>query len=289
MILVYELAHDEDPAALSRALWKYGIAHRILQSETRNQLWIIKPEQSHDALAVLEAWQSNPTAEITVNELVQKQPVAGVLSGWHLSPMTIALLLATLIVALITGLGEYFDTLSWFTISSFEVVGSRIRFMPLSEVLAQGEYWRLFTPALLHFGAAHLIFNALWVWDVGRKIERLVGSVVWLIFTVLVCLASNVGQYLINGSPLFGGLSGLVYGFVGFAWIMPWLVRGWPTIISKPLMAFFAVWLVLGYTDVFAMLGLGNMANEAHLLGLISGVVLAGLYSIYFRVFKRRG
>ncbi len=289
MLLIYEFASNEDPASLSKVLWKQGISHRILQSDHGNQLWLLDPKQSHGAMAILESWQHDPHADFMVHDTQTVSKPSRLLADWHMSPLTIALLAATFAVAVITGLGEYLENVGWFTISSFEVLGNRIRFYPLEEVLAQGEYWRLFTPALIHFGAAHLIFNALWVWDLGRKVERLIGSVAWLLFTLSVSVVSNVGQYLINGSPLFGGLSGLVYGLVGFAWLMPILVKGWPKIISKPLMVFFTAWLVLGYTDVFAMLGLGNMANEAHLIGLMSGLILAGVYSLYFKVFKRQG
>ena len=167
-------------------------------------------------------------------------------------------------------------------------MGNRIQFDPLAEVLSKGEYWRLLTPAFLHSGIAHLIFNSLWVWEVGRKLERLMGSLIWLAFAVFVSVVSNIGQYLINGYPLFGGLSGLVYGLIAFAWVMPYLIKGWPPIISKPLMIFFVVWLMAGYTDVFSALGLGNMANEAHLMGLVSGLVFAGVYSLLWKLIKQR-
>ena len=47
------------------------------------------------------------------------------------------------------------------------------------------------------------------------------------------------------------------------------------------LMVFFLVWLVLGYTSVLAMIGLGNVANTAHLAGLIAGLVLAWVYWLF--------
>lgn len=286
MLLIYEFTEGEDPASLSKVLWKYGIGHRIMQGNGRNQLWLVNPAQSHDAMAILQSWQASPDTDITPARPVRKSS-SSFFVGWRRSPVTIVVLLLSFFVALLTGLGEYLDIVSWFTITSFDIVGNRIRFLPIEEVWAQGEYWRLLTPAFLHFGAAHLIFNSLWVWDIGRRVERLIGSLGWLCFAVIVCVVSNVGQFVINGYPLFGGLSGLVYGLVGFAWLAPILVSAWPEIISKPLMVFFAAWLVLGYTDILASFGLGNMANEAHLLGLISGLVLAAVFAGYHRLFKR--
>lgn len=287
MVLIYEFVDGEDPTSLSQILWKYGIAHRIMQTNGHDQLWLVKPSQSHDAMEILKSWLADPNLDTSnVRPTRQRSSLSSLVSSWHRSPMTLVFLALTFLVALVTGLGEYLDVVSWFTITSFDIVGNRIRFLPIEQVWQQGEYWRLLTPTFLHFGAAHLIFNSLWVWDIGRRLERLIGSVGWLVFALVVSIVSNVGQFLINGYPLFGGLSGLVYGLVGFAWLVSMLVPSWPTLISKPLMVFFAAWLALGYTDVLATLGLGNMANEAHLLGLISGLVLAALYAGYRRLIK---
>ncbi|WP_425640889.1 rhomboid family intramembrane serine protease [Marinomonas gallaica] len=288
MVLIYEFAANEHPQNVSKLLWQQRISHRIVQASGHDQLWILDPSDSEQALNILQLWQHDPDVTLSESDSPKvKKSRLNSFQDWHKSPMTLALLILTSVVGLVTGLGDYLDTLEWFTISSFDIIGNRIQFDPLSEVLAKGEYWRLITPALIHFGAAHLIFNALWVWEVGRKIERLMGSFVWLIFAVFVMIASNVGQYLINGYPLFGGLSGLVYGLVGFAWVMPVLIHGWPVIISKPLMAFFIVWLLIGYTDVLSVFGLGSVANEAHLLGLVSGLAFAGFYSVIWKLFKK--
>ncbi|SBS31293.1 Rhomboid protease GlpG [Marinomonas aquimarina] len=289
MLLIYEFAINEQPHALSKLLWQHRIGHRIVQANNRDQLWILNPADAQQTQTLLELWQQDPSqAQQWVSD-APRRAINPNLAGWHKSPITITTLLVAALIALITGFGENLETLSWFTISSFDIIGgNRIQFEALSTVLEKGEYWRLLTPAFIHFGAAHLIFNALWVWEVGRKLERLMGSLAWLVFALCVAIASNVGQYVINGYPLFGGLSGLVYGLIAFAWAMPWLVRGWPAIISKPLMVFFVIWLILGYTDVFSVIGLGNMANEAHLLGLISGLACAGVYSVMWKLFKRR-
>lgn len=288
MLLIYEFALNEQPQGFSKLLWQHRIGHRIVQANNRDQLWLINPDDAQQVLTLLKLWQQDPSEAQQLASAPQRRAINPNLSDWHKSPMTIATLLVAALVALVTGLGQYLDTLSWFTISSFEIIGNRIQFDPLSIVLDKGEYWRLLTPAFIHFGAAHLIFNAIWVWEFGRKLERLMGSLAWLIFAVTVSVASNIGQYLVSQYPLFGGLSGLVYGLIAFAWIMPWLIRGWPSIVSKPLMVFFMVWLVLGYTDVFAMFGLGKVANEAHLLGLISGLACAGIYSLVWKLLKRR-
>ncbi len=73
----------------------------------------------------------------------------------------------------------------------------------LPEVRA-GQVWRLFTPALLHFGWPHLLFNLWTFWDLGRAIEWRRGSGTLLGLILGLGVISNLGQYLYTG-PHFGG------------------------------------------------------------------------------------
>lgn len=288
MILIYEFANDESPEKLTKLLWDQGIGHRIIQEDSLNQIWLLNPQQEAIAKNIIAQWQANPEVQLQKPTKKTIPEYASVLKHWRRFPMTLVVLVMTGIVALLTGLGDSYDALSWFTISPFEIVGNSLQFYGLETVLEQHEYWRLLTPALIHFGAAHLIFNALWIWDLGRKLELLLGSIIWVFFILFMAIASNVGQFLLGSTPMFGGLSGVVHGLVSFAWVMPYILPGWPKIISKSLMVFFVVWLLLGYTDVFAAFGLGKMANSAHLLGLVSGLICAGVYRILFKILRKR-
>jgi GlpG protein len=91
-------------------------------------------------------------------------------------------------------------------------------------------------------------------------------------------LASNVGQFLVDG-PYFGGLSGVVYGLVGYVWWLGWLMPEKGLTLSKSIIGFMLFWLLLGYTTILPF----NIANTAHLLGLISGCCLA-----YIKVLKEK-
>ncbi len=71
--------------------------------------------------------------------------------------------------------------------------------------------------------------------------------------------------------PNFGGLSGVVYGLFGYVWWLGWLKPEKGLGISNALVGFLLVWLMLGYLDVLPV----NMANTAHLLGLLTGCLMA--------------
>jgi membrane associated rhomboid family serine protease len=44
-----------------------------------------------------------------------------------------------------------------------------------SPLLAEGEWWRIFTAQFLHWGAMHLTFNMLGLWILGRTVEAMLG------------------------------------------------------------------------------------------------------------------
>ncbi|MCB5161878.1 rhomboid family intramembrane serine protease [Marinomonas algarum] len=288
MYLIYEFANTEDPAAITAALWRNKVAHQVVSKDGKQQLWITDPKQLSTVEALFTVWKQDPERLATFHPHTSfSQPVDS-LSSQHSSgsfaakfkqaPMTAFVLLATLLVAVITQLGGDLATVGYFSISPFEVRNGQIYFFTLSQVTEKQEYWRFFTPALLHFSVMHLVFNTLWVWDIGSKLEQRLGSLIWSLGVLAIAVTSNLLQYQISGYPLFGGLSGVVYGLIGFAWLVPLLNRRWPTLVSKPLMVFFALWLLVGYTPFPEMLGLGSIANTAHTIGLISGLVLALLY-----------
>jgi GlpG protein len=280
MYLVYQFDVNDDPVMLSKTLWRLKISHKITMNKNQNELWLSDPSHQATTLQLIQMWKDDPQTLLRVNLNRNQEPnhSSGLMSQFRSAPATVIVILAALIVAAITQLDSDVMKIRYFTISPFEVIGNQVRFYPLSELMTKGEYWRFFSPALLHFSVMHIVFNVLWVWDVGRRLEQIVGSSLWLLGVFLIAIVSNILQFEITGNPLFGGLSGVVYGLIGFAWLMPILNRQWPTIIRKPLMIFFMVWLAVGYTPLTEMIGLGSIANTAHTIGLASGLVLSLVY-----------
>jgi GlpG protein len=280
MYFVYQFKETEDPKGLTEALWHHKVAHQILFKDGHNELWVLDPSQLPTVEQLMTIWKGDPALlqQAQAAAVTRTATKGGILSQLKLSPMTTILLLLTLLVAVITQLGGDIKTVGYFSISPFDIRNGHIYFYDLSEVLSKGEYWRIFTPTLLHFSVLHIVFNTLWIWEIGSKLERILGSIVWSVGVAIIAVLSNVLQYEISGYPLFGGLSGVVYGLIGFAWLLPILNKRWPIIISKQLMAFFAVWLGIGYTPFPEMVGLGSIANTAHTIGLLSGLVLGVVY-----------
>lgn len=129
---------------------------------------------------------------------------------------------------------------------------------------------RILGPAFFHFSWLHIVFNTMWWWQLGGSIEKILGKGVLINLFLITAIASNLGQFLVSG-PNFGGLSGVVYGLVGFVWWVGYLAPERGLNISKPIIGFMIFWLLLGFAELLPV----NMANTAHLLGLLSGCLFA--------------
>ncbi|MEP7729135.1 rhomboid family intramembrane serine protease [Marinomonas primoryensis] len=282
MYFVYQFKEAEDPKGLTQALWHHKVAHQIISEQGHNELWVLDPSQRPTVDQLMAIWKDDPslleqTRPVLTSGSVSKSRIFTQLT---LAPVTAGLLIVTLLVAVVTKLGSDLTMVGYLSITPFDIKNGHIYFYTLSEVFSKGEYWRLFTPTLLHFSVLHIVFNTLWIWDIGRRIERRLGSILWSVGVLIIAIMSNALQYEISGYPLFGGLSGVVYGVIGFAWLLPLLNKRWPIIISKQLMIFFIVWLAVGYTPFPEMLGLGSIANTAHSIGLLTGLALGVVYWI---------
>ena len=142
--------------------------------------------------------------------------------------------------------------------------------------------WRLITPMLLHLSELHIIFNLLWWADLGRLIERHQSSAQLLLVTLVTAAVSNVAQFLYSG-PMFGGLSGVVYGLLGYLWIFGRLNPGAGLALRRQIVVFMLAWMAIcfvGLSDV--------VANAAHLAGLVSGCLLGGIFGMVRRSQKSR-
>jgi len=137
----------------------------------------------------------------------------------------------------------------------------------LHEIL-QGEFWRLFTPIFLHFGPLHLLFNMLWLKDLGTAIEKRHNSFILLILVMAIASSSNMAQYFVSG-PSFGGMSGVVYGLFGYVWMQSKYNPASGFILDKQIVTMMIAWFFLCLSG-FA----GPIANTAHGVGLLAGMAI---------------
>lgn len=137
--------------------------------------------------------------------------------------------------------------------------------------MARGEFWRLLTPAFLHFGTFHILFNGLWLWELGRRLELVMGPGRYLMFVVVTAVAANIAQF-VGGPSVFGGMSGVVYALIGYIWMRQRL-NPHPVLAVPPgIIGFMLVWLVICLTGIVDRFIAGSVANGAHVGGLLAGM-----------------
>jgi GlpG protein len=191
------------------------------------------------------------------------------------APIIFILMIVSAIVAFISDFGSggpfirHFLILDPFTLNA-DLSSASGRWSGLLDTLAAGEFWRVISPDFIHFSAMHITFNLLMLWVLGGQLEVKKGSLSFLALVIFVSIVSNIAQ-LLDTSYLFGGMSGVVYGLVGYCWL--WRYYQPAIFFPDALLKFCLFWLVLGYTPFTEWIGLGKMANAAHLYGLIAGLL----------------
>lgn len=276
MYRVKQLDSTVNLAGFSQWLTGQGVPHRITEENDQQVLWLENPQHAEPVLEALERFLAEPE----LREAVDRQHRSPVFVGgrWQPSPKHAPLVLSAIVVALlmvwVTSMGrnELSAALMMIDPRDFDWSTLAGRIDALSSTLASGQVWRLLTPDFLHFSWTHIIFNSVMLWFLGSQIEWFDGRGRLLTLFVVTSIFSNGLQYLVSG-PLFGGLSGVVYGILGYCWLSQ---RKLPRFqFPSALVTFAVAWMVIGFTPFTELLGLGRMANEAHLGGFVSGVALA--------------
>ncbi|RVU32418.1 rhomboid family intramembrane serine protease [Neptunomonas marina] len=267
MIRVFEASGAIDLTDFAAFLWDNEIPHRITYDGERQVLWVPNASQVEQVRYIFEQWRRG----VDLSEVKVRQPLRHRINLLDY-PLSISLIALSALITLGIDFGQRYALMHWLTITEFQITRTAILFAPLSETLFSLEWWRLVTPAFMHFNLPHILFNSLWIWVVGRRIERLQGPWALGFIFLFASIISNIAQFWVSG-PMFGGMSGVVFAVFAYTWLWDKLAGeryfGFPPAI----MIFMAFWLVLGYTGLLSAIGFGSIANTAHLVGLVAGLL----------------
>lgn len=277
MYKVLMLPRDTDTRPLREALWAHRIGHRFTEDEDGYTLWLADPGQHDELVKLLERWQRGEPLMSRRQQRRSQRVGSPLAKPFSIAPVTATLLaLCLLVFALMAVLGDL--VIVFMTIVPVAVVGGSLSLGSLAETLASGQIWRLISPAFLHFGWMHLIFNMLWLWYFGRQVEALQGSGRMLALFGISALGGNLAQYA-TGTVLFGGMSGVDFALLGYVWLMSRRAPHSGFFVPQMLVVFMLGWMVFTMTDFASAVGFGNVANAAHLGGLVVGLVMGWYYS----------
>jgi membrane associated rhomboid family serine protease len=147
----------------------------------------------------------------------------------------------------------------------FELLGqaSYTGYSPLQGV-AEGQWYRLLTAMFLHGSYVHILFNMLGLWWLGGPLEAALGRARYLPLYLLSGLAGSALSYLLAApnQPSLGA-SGAIFGLFGATAV---LVRRLHYDM-RPVIALLVINLIFTF-------GWSNIAWQAHIGGLVAGVVI---------------
>ena len=170
------------------------------------------------------------------------------------------------------GLAVVFFVLSEFANSDNQV------FQALAQanwLIETGEWWRIFTPILLHASLMHIGFNMWALWVLGPQVERGVGT--WP-FVALYLASAGVGgafAFYLGGIGDVGvGASGAIFGLFGI-WLN-WALHRRGTIQGQMILRQIGFLLFINAAIPFLI---PNISWQAHLGGLAAGFVIGESWS----------
>lgn len=293
MIRAAVLDADIDLRGLLGAIAEHGIRFRVNEESGSQVIWVSTQAEADTVAQALNRWQEMREQGLLTDRAPQQSgslralfPVmkmfSGVANAFLQAPVTMLLILGALVVAAVSSLGSDLRSVSGLFYPSFAIArGGALDglWQIFAQINSLEVLLRTLTPALLHFGALHLVFNSLWIWLFGRMIERSQSSLLYFGVVVFVAFISNATQYLWSLTANFGGLSGVVYGLLGYIWMWQ-LIMPFGRLRLPPAMIGFLL-LALVLMELLAGSWIASAAHTGGLIaGIIAGVTSAGIYKL---------
>ncbi|WP_323846614.1 rhomboid family intramembrane serine protease [Microbulbifer magnicolonia] len=305
---IYQFPIDKDLSELAQFIQRYRLPLRIAEESNRQILSTLDPRLGELLLPLLQRWDAGeirladvrlePVGETSAagEETAQpesaaqggKEPEAAAVSSplpswpWQKTALSLMLIALCFIgwLLLRNDLADvliiYPDRGGDFQLDNMrQALGSST----LAWHLAHGEYWRLWSPALVHFSLPHALFNALGIWILGRPLEARAGTPVFAGLVFFSAAASNLTQYYWSPQILFGGMSGVVYALVGCVFVLQRWQPGWRD-VPRGIVAVAVGWLLLCATGLVTYVFGVGVANAAHIGGFVCGLLLAVVYCL---------
>ncbi len=275
-IVVKKFPLSTDLTHITGFLRERAIQHHIYEEAGEQVLAVVDPRMVGPIAQFLDDVEQGKliiSQEEKTQPLVQESPTLPLLDQLKMAPISGLLILLSALGALLVAIDPERNFVRWF---SFQDI-YQYTFLPFSESLNAGQIWRVVTPAFLHFGFLHVLFNSLWMWDLGRRLELLLGKRNYILFFIFTAAVSNIAQYRWAADTMFGGMSGVVYGLIGFIIVSHKLSPNKLTAVPASVLGFMLFWLVLCMTGVIDYFVGGGVANAAHVGGLLAGAAYAAI------------
>ena len=290
--MIGQLGTEPEARVLSAHLSVEGIENQVEPDHGgRWAIWVHSEDQLEHATTLLRRFSENPgdpryaqAVQRALEKRRREEQAATAAERRYFDPgklfperiygigvLTAALIGISILVTLISGFGDAAGPRGWLSITRYVYEDGYVRWRPGLPEIQRGEVWRLFSPAFIHFGILHLLFNMLWLKDLGSRIEHLQGRWRLLALVLVIAALSNVAQFGVGG-PSFGGMSGVVYGLLGYVWLRGRLDPASGLHVDRQTMLLMVIWFFLCLFHIIP-----HVANAAHGAGFVLGLLWGGV------------
>jgi GlpG protein len=191
--------------------------------------------------------------------------------------LTLGLIAISVIVAIYSKLGDDPHAIMRLFITDYTVTGDLVQWHKYLPEIHHGQLWRLVTPIFIHFGILHIFFDMWWLRDLGSMIEARQSSWLLAVLVLVIAVCSNLAQFYYGG-PAFGGMSGVVYGLLGYIWMRGKFDPASGLYLHPTTVTMMIIWFFACFTPLIP-----HIANATHAAGLALGLAWGYLSSLRYR------
>ena len=298
MRLIGHLPGEESARTFGDYLYVQGVQNNVEEDPGHGwAVWIVEEDKIAQATEMMGQYRAAPedpryhseakaASRIRAKEeksqaewekkLRQRRHLFRPLHDYGFGVVTYALIVISVGVFLYSKFGMDTERVSALFMTNIEHSDDYITWVKGLPEIRHGQIWRLFTPMFIHMTVLHIIFNMLWLRDLGSMVEARQSP--WYLLGLVLAFSalSNLVQYAWGG-PSFGGMSGVVYGLLGYVWVRGKVDPGSGLYLNQSTVILMLIWLAMGFT------GFLGLANGAHLGGLVVGVAWGYLSSLRYR------
>ena len=220
-------------------------------------------ESDEDTLIVDEQASTSLRSILTFNE------------GYTATPLLFYVNVALFVAMVISGV-------SLMTPTGFSILEWGANFGPLT---LTGDWWRTITCNFIHIGLIHIVMNMYALLYIGGYLEQLIGGRRLLVSYLLTGLFAALSSLMIHPETISAGASGSIFGlygiFLAFLIFHQRIEKGQRKSLLYSI-GFFVIYnLMIGAREE-------GIDNAAHVGGLVSGLLLGGVYLSIERYASKR-
>ena len=141
-------------------------------------------------------------------------------------------------------------------------------------MVAQGEWWRIFTSAFFHLGLIHIGFNMYVLYLYGSIVEHMYGPIEYAAIYALCAAGGSVLTMLVDPVQFAAGASGAIFGLIGLLFVVSRRHHAVLGREARSLIGGIGSYLVFLLIFTFVVPGI---SWTGHLGGLAVGVILGFL------------